>query len=227
MMSTRVIGKSSTTPEEIEIIYKGNKVNRVIRTIVILWNSGNKTIFGSNIVEKDPLRIEVSPDEEIIAYNIVKKTNDVNEITLEKNGKNSLNIKFNYLDANDGATIEIFHTDDELFPDIKGTIIGLPNGAIINKNGIDISTMPEVYRRLFSKKMHFITSFFGFIGILLFIFSRIPKYREFTDSLLLLGNSLETLYYVVLVLGIIYTFIPMLLLFLSSRKHPKELSLRE
>jgi hypothetical protein len=227
MKSGRVIGRNSSTPDEIEIFYKGNKVKRVIKTNIILWNSGTKTIFGSNIVGKDPLRIEVSPEEEIISFNILKSTKSANEITITGNSKNAVNINFNYLDSNDGASIEVFHTDNTLNPNIKGTIIGMPKGAIVDKYGFDLNYAPNSYKLLFSKKFILSTAPIGLVGIPIFIFSRIPQYKGFIDQIMMIGNSLDTLYYSLLIVSVIYTFGPILMLYSNRRKYPKELLLDE
>ncbi|MFZ4847414.1 hypothetical protein ACOYX7_17310 [Enterococcus casseliflavus] len=125
--SERVVGKNDKAPEDIEIIFKGKSVERVTNTQMTVWNSGNVTIEGKNIVEKDPVRIEISEGQEIISATILEKSSDANDfiIKIDENNPNMLEVKFDYLDASDGAVIEILHTDNKNFYKLKGSIKGL------------------------------------------------------------------------------------------------------
>ncbi|MEC3615201.1 hypothetical protein [Bacillus stercoris] len=125
--SERVVGKNDKAPEDIEIIFKGKSVERVTNTQMTVWNSGNVTIEGKNIVEKDPLRIEISEGQEIISATILKKSRDANDfiIKIDENNPNILEVKFDYLDASEGAVIEILHTDNKNFYKLKGSIKGI------------------------------------------------------------------------------------------------------
>ncbi|MEC1268956.1 hypothetical protein P9C27_10465 [Bacillus vallismortis] len=125
--SERVVGKNNKAPEDIEIIFKGKSVERVTNTQMTVWNSGNVTIEGKNIVEKDPVRIEISEGQEIISATILEKSNDANDfnIKIDENNSNILEVKFDYLDSSDGAVIEILHTDNKNFYKLKGSIKGL------------------------------------------------------------------------------------------------------
>ena len=41
-----------------------------------------------------------------------------------------MTIAFDYLDPGDGAVIEVLHTDSKRFPEISGTIKGVPKGCL-------------------------------------------------------------------------------------------------
>lgn len=125
--SERVVGKNDKAPEDIEIIFKGKSVERVTNTQMTVWNSGNVTIEGKNIVEKDPVRVVISEGQEIISATILEKSSDANDfiIRIDEKNPNILEVKFDYLDASDGAVIEILHTDDKNFYKLKGSIKGL------------------------------------------------------------------------------------------------------
>ncbi|MBJ8205611.1 hypothetical protein JDS91_30785 [Bacillus cereus] len=135
--SLKVIGTDSITPNEIEITYKGKKVPRVIMTKITIWNVGKETINGSDIVNDDNLRLEIDKNEEIISLNIINKTRDVNKFTsfLDAKSNNTAILTFDYLDPNDGVTLEILHTDWKWNPKIKGSIKGLPKGLLNWSNG--------------------------------------------------------------------------------------------
>ncbi|GEM_PF-2561442 len=130
--SLKIIGKDEITPEEITIFYKGIKVPRVIKTTIILWNSGTKTVDGKNIVKNDPLCFEFNEKEEIIGASILLRTKEVNEfeISTSSEKKNEMFMSFEYLDPQDGVVIEILHTDIKRYPRFKGTMKGMPKGLV-------------------------------------------------------------------------------------------------
>ncbi|WP_121642607.1 hypothetical protein [Bacillus vallismortis] len=132
----RVVGKNNKTPEDIEIVFRGKPVERVTNTQITVWNSGNVTIEGKNIVEKDPLRILISEGQEIISATILEKSRDANDfiIKTDENNPHILEVEFDYLDAQDGAVIEILHTDNENSFELKGSIKGLKSFNLFTRN---------------------------------------------------------------------------------------------
>ncbi|USK54383.1 hypothetical protein LIS82_22960 [Cytobacillus solani] len=137
--SLKIISKGKKVPDEIEIIYKGKSVDRLIKTQIIIWNSGKKTVNGEDIVKEDPLKMIFSNNEEIISVNITKVTREINQFSysVSEEEKNELNFKFGFLDPGDGVVLEIFHTDNNRYPKISGTIKGMPQGILnwSNKKG--------------------------------------------------------------------------------------------
>ena len=58
--STTLIGMTGTPPSDsIAILYEGTSVSRVTSSRVIIWNNGNTVLRNSDVVEDDPLRIEL------------------------------------------------------------------------------------------------------------------------------------------------------------------------
>ncbi|QAW01710.1 hypothetical protein ES969_17640 [Bacillus subtilis] len=123
----RVVGKDNFATEDIEITVKGKSVNKLVNTIIKIRNNGNQTINGQDTSVKDPIRFEVSSDEEIISASILNQTKFTNDISVKHNANelNILYIEFDYLDPGDGAAIEVLHTDNTGPHEIKGTIKGV------------------------------------------------------------------------------------------------------
>lgn len=123
--ATKIIGKNQNTPEEIQIYFRGSEVPRVIKTNLVIWNSGNETIKSSHVTKEDPLRIQIEESESIISYRILKETRHTNKVNLVPDKENVLLFNFDYLDPNDGVRVEILHTDDKNPVVFKGTVIGM------------------------------------------------------------------------------------------------------
>ncbi len=116
-------------PGQVEIRYYDRVVPRLTKTTIILWNDGDITIDGKEIVESDKLRVEFSDDCEILSCEIRKCTREVNNFRIEKSGSpNIANFTFEFLDKNDGVVLDILHTSLQKNAAIKGTIKGVPAG---------------------------------------------------------------------------------------------------
>ena len=129
----RLIGDSEQElPEDITILFRDKKVQRLTKTRIILWNSGKATLTGDNIVVDDPLRLEFSENSEVLSARILNFTRQANKVTvnIHPHYQNQVICSFDYLDANDGAVIEILHTDRKSYPEVCGVIRGIPKGIL-------------------------------------------------------------------------------------------------
>ncbi|MBN8236847.1 hypothetical protein JF544_16435 [Halobacillus kuroshimensis] len=128
--SSEIIGANNDVSDEIEIYYRGVSVPRVIKSYIVLWNSGNKTVDKKEVVPGDPLKILFQQESKIMNYNILKQTNPVNNVQLNNNktNGNEIDIDFEYLDPKDGFLVEVLHTDDEVYPSVVGSVKGMTQG---------------------------------------------------------------------------------------------------
>ena len=95
-----------------------------------MWNAGNTTIEGKQIVEVDPLRIQMSPESNVLDVSILRVTREINAFVAGRGETaNEVICSFDWLDPNDGALLKILHTG-EREPRIRGTIRGMPRGFI-------------------------------------------------------------------------------------------------
>lgn len=151
--AVELIGKvKPALPEEVEILYKKKSVPRLMRTHIILWNSGKATLNGEDIVQDDKLRLEFSKDTQVLRVHALKETRKkVNKFTAEVNPDhpNKVIFSFAYLDEGDGVTLEILHTDKEGYPKVQGNIRGLPKG--ISNLGKFVFPTPTRLQRWFSR----------------------------------------------------------------------------
>ncbi len=114
--------------KDINIMFKEKAVERITKTYIYLWNSGRKTINSSDIVKSEGLKIRLL-DGEILSVGInkvIRKENSFN-IEFDNYRRQESEITFEFIDAKDGAVIEIIHTST-MQPILNGTIMGMPKG---------------------------------------------------------------------------------------------------
>ena len=122
---------SDALPSEIDVQYRGVSIPRLTKSVLIIWNNGENTLSGADIVEKDPLRMVVGNDGAILSVSVLKTSRAVNDFqvfTRPSFSSSEARISFDFLDANDGAVIEVLHTSANRKPSLQGTMRGLPQG---------------------------------------------------------------------------------------------------
>lgn len=124
---------SDALPPSIVVQYDGMSIPRLTKTTLIIWNSGETTVSGTDIVAKDPLRLRVGNDGVILSTSILKISREVNDfkvVSPSKDAMNEAHFTFDFLDQKDGVVVEILHTSTNRKPFIKGTLKGLPEGFL-------------------------------------------------------------------------------------------------
>jgi hypothetical protein len=122
---------SDALPSAIVVQYDGISIPRLTKTILIIWNSGENTVSGSDIVDKDPLRLKIGDDGRILSISVLKTSRTVNDFrirTASNDATNEAPFTFDFLDANDGVAVEVLHTSADRKPSVNGTMRGLPRG---------------------------------------------------------------------------------------------------
>jgi hypothetical protein len=127
----KIIGKDERAiPDDVKIYFGDIPVERLVKNLVIIWNSGYTTFDGKNIIDSNPLRAEYNKDASVMRLAILKSTRSENVpmAYISKTNPNEVIFSFDYLEPNDGAVFEIYHTGEEIFPKMKGTVKGMPQG---------------------------------------------------------------------------------------------------
>ena len=131
--SWRLIGQEDKLlPDEVEIRFGGRTVERLTKTHIVFWNSGTATLRGTDLVDTDPLRCEFSNDSEVLAVRVLKSSRPTNQFTaiIDPQKQNRVLMRLDYLDPEDGAAVEVLHTDTRRYPKIFGSIRGVPRGVL-------------------------------------------------------------------------------------------------
>ncbi|WP_430398234.1 hypothetical protein [Ferrovibrio sp.] len=220
-MSQRLLGhKDDGLPEGITVQYHGANIPRLSRSILVVWNEGEKTIQRTDLVENDPLRINVGADGKILTATVLKVTRDVNRISFDvnKSEPHELHIDFDFIDQNDGAVIELLHTSEKPTAKLTGTVRGLPRG-ISNYGVVRTQGQFQQKSRLFTfiqlKVFAYIAIAFG-CAFAVFAYMDIePPKDPFTGRLFFV------------VAAPAYILLGAILVWLLRRKHPKTLSIEE
>jgi hypothetical protein len=127
----RLLGRAgSKLPKRVTIQFDDTQVESLMLTLVWLWNSGNKTIYGRNIVEQARLRIDVGIGARVLDTLVALTTRPINECRVEKaeDAKSEVPIGFEYLDSGDGCTIGIYHTEASGPVVLRGAVHEMPRG---------------------------------------------------------------------------------------------------
>src|SRR5882724_5819984 len=76
--SLELLGNNPVLPKEIEFLFRGQKVAKVTLSRVAMWNMGNTTLRGEQIVRTDPLRVVTSEGSQILEVRVLSRTREVN-----------------------------------------------------------------------------------------------------------------------------------------------------
>lgn len=126
---TLVGGSDAAFPDELKIQYSGKDVLQVSSERFAVWNAGNTTISASEIVEADPLRLEIAEKGQVLKVTTLGKSREVNGFRIkESETEKKKLIHFDFLDPNDGFSIEVIHSGAKKDLKIEGTIKGMPAG---------------------------------------------------------------------------------------------------
>jgi len=123
---------------ELSIHYKrgdgGDEVvDAAFVTYLVFANFGREPIRAQDIAPSNPLRIEIE-DVRVLDISLAGSHRDVNRIQLDSvslgNQMSSAEIRFDYLDFQDGGLIRVLSTGRAKKLKLRGDIIGMPEGMI-------------------------------------------------------------------------------------------------
>lgn len=162
-------------PDSVTILFKNTKIIRLIKTYIIFWNNGSRTMGGNDVVQDDGFKIRIR-DGKILSLRICKRTRDVNKLSvqLDPGQPCEANITFDFLDPKDGVIIELLHTCSTLPVELSGTIKGIPNG-IKNFGTINITDKRKIKKYKDKIYLYFLYSLVGLSLILFVIKDYLPK----------------------------------------------------
>jgi hypothetical protein len=233
-LSLRLLGRDEDNlPKEVTVLFKGEEVDRLTKTTLILWNNGTGVLEGNDVIPSDPIQIAFDNDDNILSYKILKRTKDVNNFRLIKNEDHphQLMVNFDYLDPNDGVVLEMLHNSKKSYPKITGTIKGLPKGLV--DLGTVRSSKQYKTRSPFAALLNHRKLIYGiaiFLGLSMAIFGLLPQelrenifnnLRKPDDTML----TMEPIFLVVL--GLLYASMPAFFLWSRRKKYPKQLEFDE
>lgn len=105
-----LIRKKKTVFEKLSIEYDGKSISDLTVSYFTIWNSGNRTLNCSDIVETKELTISAEEESLILDAEIITTTEDTNKFSLEKIDDRTLKIGFDYAEKKDGLVLQVIHT---------------------------------------------------------------------------------------------------------------------
>lgn len=216
--------------KDIKISYKDVLVENLTKIEIVFWNEGRDTLKNENIVVDDPLLFKFSNDTIILSAKIIKQTRDINKsyIRISETNSNIAHFGFDYLDQNDGMIFEIIHTDINIYPEIMGTIKGIPEG-IQNFGQVDLFNSRNCKNKLVcllnSKWLLFLLM--SLIGVFLMLIGIYPSVIETIQSYTILDSSNKFIRVFFIVAGVFYFIFPVLVFLQKRKRFPKKLTLKD
>jgi hypothetical protein len=125
------ITRTAGAPSDIDIFYKGERVDQVSSFMVWIWNAGRRPIKSDDIPTSQPITLSVDPaaNFRILDVAVRKVSRESIRFAARKQSETVAAIDFEFLDYQDGALIEIQHTGTRNARlNISGVILGAPKG---------------------------------------------------------------------------------------------------
>jgi len=228
-----LIDRANTeNPDQIEIFFLGTKVDKLYKTLIYIWNSGNQIIKKNELNTKDPFRLEIENNKEILSIKIIKSTREVIDFNIySEKYTNFHKVNFDYLDPNDGAVIEVLHNGSIDDLKLKGTVMGISkiknmeSNKESNKENFFIKTVNESF--IFNSIL--ISNAPRAFGILIFL---IGCSMAFFAGYLYLNPETKIVTQIsdgksVLMGSLIYIVFGLIVILFNKRQYPKNLEIKE
>lgn len=222
-----------TLPSEVEMSFRGERVTRLTKAMLIVWSGGTDVLRGEDVVKQIPLTIKLKGTGKILCYSIVGVTSQGNRVlaNMRTDSQSEILLTYDYLNPGDGAVIQVMH--DSKQPDLllvgasKGLSGGPQNlGAVMHRD----FEMPWVQRILRRQRIILLfmigialaillSGVFRTIPLLLDDYSWIPRSANwlFGDK----GEDSETV--MMLVMGMGFLWFPVSEMAKTRRRFPKSL----
>lgn len=210
-------GRGAVFPEELEIRFAGSVVPRVTASRVVVWNCGDRTINGIDVVSDDQLRVELPEGARILSHSVVRQTREVNGWAIVSSD-NRLGLSFDFVDPGDGISIEVLHTESGGDVEVTGTIRGIPAG-VRDYGRAAWSAYTTRQRRFPWNRPRYVLGFAVVVGLSLMAVGLLAPLLAPEDLDVFHTESAEIRWSLVGV-GALYAVLPGLFLWVSRRRYP-------
>jgi hypothetical protein len=135
------------------ISYKDKEVKYLTVSKIAIWNSGNSTIWESEIPENNKIQICICNSYEILEYELIENEDLDSKLNITKIDDKYLEINFKFLEPNKGFVLKLIHTSRTSNDiSVKGRIIG----------GSEIKRINDIGRNN-AKREHWSTKYFALL----------------------------------------------------------------
>jgi hypothetical protein len=163
-----VIDKSGGNFPALRITYHGHgeELEVFSSSNITIWNSGRETIRKADIAKADPIQVRVTNGVFVDAA-VIRFTREVNRFDcVLKKDKDAIDVTFDFLDRDDGAVIQVFHSAGKRHDlSVHGTIVGAAKWR-----EVDLSFSPTpirwLRRRIRPGEVDLVKRVFGCLSVL-------------------------------------------------------------
>lgn len=146
LKSNHLIRGKRSKFEKLSITYDGQQIEDLCVSKFTVWNSGNRTLNRTDMVESKELTISVADECRVLDVELIAYSEETNNFSVKIENEQTVKVLFEYADKKEGAVIQIIHTgnDEDVQIDckIKG---GNPIKNIVNE------TAPKLIRKAVNK----------------------------------------------------------------------------
>jgi len=179
---------------DLEIRYKSQQVENLTISRVLFWNEGSETIDRNDIVAANPLRIEGLNNTRLIDTKVLSSNNPSSRFLCSlSDDKTHASLEFDYLDQDNGAVIQIFHTGTSSQDiSVKGDIKGV---KVLRQKDVEVTELPfplvvffrknikhDMKRRIMIVGYLVVTLFFLSCGALFILFTLLPRASDLSSA---------------------------------------------
>lgn len=111
----------------IDVLFEGESVPRVTRTLIFFWNAGRESIRSEDVRKPVTLRVQ---DGKLLRATVVRASRAEIQPHLQVNGEMAV-LEFSHLDRGDGCCVDVVHTgNDVLGVSLSSVIVGVRSGPM-------------------------------------------------------------------------------------------------
>jgi hypothetical protein len=169
----------------LQILHAGKDIANLTVTRIAFWNAGGGTIQKGDIAKADTLQIKPKNGVQILSAQLIRESNLVNKFTISvAKDKSHIALDFDFLDKDQGAVVQVFHTglgrrDLIISGTIKGS--GKPKRVVapppFPRDPDSPLRSPRLFRQIFLSPIRMCLFFLFWCLYLIF-----ATYRAFADS---------------------------------------------
>ncbi|MEU3118566.1 hypothetical protein ABZ652_31185 [Micromonospora chalcea] len=177
--------------EGVAVTHDGHPIGGISRTCFALWNHKGDVVSRTDVLPTDPLRIVLSSGDRAFQVRLLTRSREQNGVSVRVASGDGATapISFDFLDAGDGAVLEIIHqgtTPARLVGTIRGATIVDKGSANLSLAALARLSKKNRLRRLIDyhftdarSSLRFALAIGGTLGLLLGFFLRFSVYNPF------------------------------------------------
>lgn len=146
LKSNHLIRGKRSKFEKLSITYNGQQIEDLCVSKFTVWNSGNRTLNRTDMVDGKELTISVADECKVLDVELIACSEETNNFSVKIENEQTVKVLFEYADKKEGVVIQIIHTgnDEDIQIDckIKG---GNPIKNIVKE------TAPKLIRKVAQK----------------------------------------------------------------------------